>query len=214
MADNLYCNRRDVNRWIAAGEITGASRLAASALASSDTITLDGHGLETDDTITFRAAEDGALPAELVEGTVYYAIRLTNATFKVSATAGGAAINLTANGAEVIVHREPDYDDKIEFYSRWADGHLPAHLVPLEEPIHPLVKGIVAQLAGKALLNADGKASALVDAAELAGKAQLERYAAGLPLRGAAVTPAANLATVSTVVTAADERGWGLETIP
>jgi hypothetical protein len=206
-----YCTRRDVNRWLPAGEITGWSRLTASALASSDAITLDGHGLETDDEITVRAVEGGALPAPLVEGAVYYAIRLTNATFQLAESAGGPPINLTANSTSVVVRREPPYSEVIEYYSRWADSFLPAHVVPLTEPIHPLVKGLVAQLSAKALLNLDGKSSEIVNSAELAAKAQLERLAKGLPLRGAEPTPErSNLAVSSS----SPEGGWGSGTLP
>ena len=217
MADDLYCSREDVNGWLPAGEISGWSRLAATVLASDDAFTLAGHGLETDTAVTVRAVEGGSLPSPLAEGTTYYAIRLTSSRFKLSATAGGSAINLTTDGDSVVVAREPDYDSKIEFYSRWADAFLPAHLVPLEAPIHPTVKGIVAQLAAKALLNLDGKSSELVNAAELAAKAQLERFAKGLPLRGAAATASANLAVTGSGVSAStglDPRGWGSESLP
>ncbi len=215
MADDLYCSRRDVNRWLPSGEITGSSRLVSSALDSNDTITLDGHGLETDDEVTVRAAEDGILPAPLVEGTVYYAIRVTNATFKLSATEGGSAIPFTSDGESVVVVKEPPYDDVIEFYSRWVDTFLPAHLVPLTAPIHPLVKGIVAELSAKKLLNLDGKSSEIVNAAELVAMKQLERLAKGLPLRGADITAPANLAVSSYVSTATpDPRGWGSDSLP
>lgn len=214
MAADLYCSRRDVNRWLPAGEITGSSRVAASALATSDAITLDGHGLETDDPVTVRAAEGGSLPSPLVEGTVYYAIRVTNGSFKLATTAGGAAIDLAGDGVDVIVMREPPYDDVIEFYSRWADAFLPAHLVPLQAPIHPTVKGIVAELSAKKLLNLDGKTSEAVNAAEIAAKAMLERFAIGLPLRGAAATARTNLAISSSLASSSDPRGWGSGSLP
>lgn len=196
------------------GTIAYAGRLVESALASTDTLTLDGHGLETGDEVTVRAVEGGALAAPLAAGTVYYAIRATNSTFKLAASAGGAAVNLTANGTSMIVTREPPYDDTIEFYSRWADAFFPAHLVPFEAPIHAVVKGVVADLAAKRLMNMDGKSSATVDAAELAAKAMLERFARGLPLRGAADVARANKAYVSTLVGTTDPRGWGSEGLP
>lgn len=178
-------------------------------------LTLDGHGLETDDEVTVRAAEGGTLASPFSEGTVYYAIRLTNATFKLAATVGGAAINVTSDGVEMIVSKEPSYDDIIEFVSRWADGFLPAHLVPLgvSEDVHPLVKGVVADVAAKRILNINGQASAAVDEAEKSGRAILERYAAGLPLRGASVPARTNLA-ISSKQTGADDRGWGSRCLP
>jgi hypothetical protein len=207
---DLYCSRRDVTRRIPPGSVTSIAATVLSSLAATDVITYDGHGLETDDEVTVRAADDGSLSAPLVEGTIYFAIRLTNARFKLAATAGGAAIDLTTNAVDMMVIREPLIDDHIEFYSRWADAFLPAHIVPLgrTEAVHPTVRGIVADLVAKRVLNADGKSSAIVDATELASKAQLERFAAGLVLRGAPVPASSNLA-VTAPAGSIDPRGWG-----
>lgn len=192
------------------GAITSPTGILASCLASSDVLTYDGHGLETNDEVTVRAASAGTLSAPLVAGAVYYAIRLTNSTFKLAASAGGAALNITSDGVEMIVTREPKFDDVIEFVSRWADTFLPAHVVPLTAPIHPLVRGVVADVSAKRILNANGADSAVVNAAELAGKAILERFAAGMPLRGGAAQVPANLAiTATSVSSGADPRGWG-----
>ena len=87
--------------------------ILASCLASTDVLTYDGHGLETDDEVTVRAASAGTLSAPLAAGTTYYAIRLSNAAFQLAATAGGAALNITSDGVEMIVTREPKFDDTI-----------------------------------------------------------------------------------------------------
>jgi hypothetical protein len=192
------------------GAITSPTGILASCLASSDVLTYDGHGLETNDEVTVRAASAGTLSAPLVAGAVYYAIRLTNSTFKLAASAGGAALNITSDGVEMVVTREPKFDDVIEFVSRWADTFLPAHVVPLTAPIHPLVRGVVADVSAKRILNANGQDSAAVTAAELAGKAILERFAAGMPLRGGTAQVPSNLAiTATSVSSGADPRGWG-----
>src|SRR5690606_30169535 len=102
-----------------------------AATASTDAITLDGHGLENGDQVTVRALEGATLPSPLVEGTVYYAFRITNATFKLAATDGGAPLDIATNSSSVVVLKEPPFDDVIEFYSRWADALLPAHVAPL-----------------------------------------------------------------------------------
>jgi hypothetical protein len=216
VAADLYCSRRDVHRWLPAGEISGPARIAFSALAADDAITLEGHGFETDDELQVRATEGGTLPAPLAEGTTYYAIRLMSARFSLSLTAGGAAINLTTNGTSVVVMREPPFDDVIEFYSRWVDAFMPAHLVPFEAPIHPTVKGIVAELAAKKLMNLDGKSSEIVNQAEIAAKAMLERFASGMPLRPATgvTTAPTNLAVTSRISTRTDPRGWGSGSLP
>jgi hypothetical protein len=192
------------------GAITSPTGILASCLASSDVLTYDGHGLETNDEVTVRAASAGTLSAPLAAGTVYYAIRLTNSTFKLAASAGGAALNITSDGVEMVVTREPKFDDVIEFVSRWAETFLPAHVVPLTAPIHPLVRGVVADVSAKRILNANGQDSAAVTAAELAGKAILERFAAGMPLRGGTAQVPSNLAiTATSVSSGGDPRGFG-----
>lgn len=210
MATDLYCSRADVTARLPPGTVVSPAGMLASCLASTDVLTYDGHGLETDDEVTVRAASAGTLSAPLVAGTIYYAIRLTNAAFKLAASAGGAALNITSDGVEMVVTREPKFDDVIEFVSRWADTFLPAHVVPLTAPIHPLVRGVVADVSAKRILNANGQDSAAVTAAELAGKAILERHAAGMPLRGGTAQTPTNLAiTATSVSSGSDPRGWG-----
>ena len=209
MATDLYCSRGDVTARLPPGTVVSPAGMLASCLASTDVLTYDGHGLETDDEVTVRAASAGTLSAPLVAGTVYYAIRLTNSTFKLAASAGGAALNITSDGVEMVVTREPKFDDVIEFVSRWADTFLPAHVVPLTAPIHPLVRGVVADVSAKRILNANGQDSAAVTAAELAGKAILERHAAGMPLRGGAQVPSNLAITATSVSSGGDPRGFG-----
>ena len=62
------------------------------SIASSDLVYSEGHGYSDGTTIVFY---NGTTPAPLVEGTVYYVRDATTDSFKVAATAGGAAINLT-----------------------------------------------------------------------------------------------------------------------
>lgn len=50
------------------------------------------------DTVKFKAAPGGTLPAPLVEGTAYYVISATATSIKLSLTSGGAAIDLTTVG--------------------------------------------------------------------------------------------------------------------
>lgn len=208
-----YCTRKDVIRRLPPGAVTSPAGLIASCLKDTDVITYDGHGFETDDELTVRAIAGGTLAAPLVAGTVYFAIRLTNATFQLAETAGGPAINLTSDGVSMMVTREPAFDEFIEYYSRWFDAFLPAEDVPLKAPIHPTAKGIVADLVAKRILNVDGKDSAAVNTAELAAKAQAERFAAGMQLRGAAVpTSPSNLAVSMSGMT--DPRGWGRDRLP
>lgn len=216
MAANLYCSRRDVIHAPGGREIEARSDLVESCLAATDTLTLNAHGIETDDQVTLRAESGGTLSAPLVAGTVYYAIRLTSSTFKLAATAGGAAINITTDGSLMrVTHAEPDFDAEIEATSRWIDRFLPAHVVPLgvSEAVPADIKRICADATARRMLVTSGKTSETVKDIELAAKAQLDRFSAtGLPLRGVVTPPPANLAISS--ISSTDARGWGGDTLP
>lgn len=211
-----YATRRDLHRYggIARGLLVGEGRLVASSTASTDRLELESHLFDTDDEVLVRATEGGTLSAPLVAGTTYYVIRVTDSTFKLAATAGGAAIDLSSDGVSMVVSAALPIDETLELYSRWVDDLLPAHLVPLTSPYPVVVIAVVARLAGKALLNLDGKSSEIVNAAELVAKAQIERWAKGIPLRDAKATASANLAVTSTMGAASDPRGWGSGTLP
>ncbi len=217
MTADLYCTRADVNRRLPIGSVVSAGGIGATADATTNVFEYDGHGLETDDSVILRVVEGGTLPAPLVAETTYYAIRLSNSTFKLAATAAGVAIDITTSSTDVVISREPSFDEHIEFYSRWADTFLPAHLVPLTGTIPAIVKGIVADLAAKRILNIAGQDSAVINSAELASKAMLERFSKGLPTRDVNVSTSANKAITSSLGTTADPRGWapsGSGTLP
>jgi hypothetical protein len=63
------------------------------SIASSDLIYSEAHGYSDTNQIVFF---NGNPPAPLVEGTIYFVRDATTDTFKVAATSGGAAIDLTA----------------------------------------------------------------------------------------------------------------------
>lgn len=67
---------------------------------STDVVTCQGHGYSDTATIVFYG---GVVPGGLVEGTVYYVRDATADTFKVAATSGGAAIDLTSVPAATCV---------------------------------------------------------------------------------------------------------------
>jgi len=211
-----YTTRRSVTRRLPEGALTSASGLVASSLAGTNEITLDGHGFETDDPVLVRAADSGSLSAPLVAGTTYYAIRLTNATFKLAATPGGSAIDITTDAVSMLVMREPDFDYWIGFYSRWADTSLPAHLVPMgrTKPVPSVVEGIVADLVAKRMFNVGGQASETLKDMEVASAAQLARFATGLPVRDGNATASANSAITASLNSVSDPRGWGSGRLP
>lgn len=219
-----YATRRDVYKYsLPRGSLGNPGRLVASSLASTDTIELSEHGFETGDPVTVRATDGGTLSAPLVAGTVYYVIALTDSTLQLSATPSGSAIDLTTDGVSMMVTADLPFDDLCEFYSRFADGFLPAHVVPLPAPYPITIVAIVAELVAKRAQILSGVKSESMQEAELSAKAQLERYALGIPVRDAApATQPANLAVVKSVSdrvigrfigttgngTPSDEGGW------
>jgi hypothetical protein len=208
MAANPYTTRGSVLKRVALGGLPSAAGMAASSLAGSDAITLDGHGFETDDPVTARAAEGGNLSAPLAEGTTYYAIRVDHSTFKLASTVGGAAIDLTTNALDMFVMRDPDFDYWIGVYSRWADTSFPGHVVPFAAPVPSIVESIVADLVAKRMFNVGGHASVTLDQMETQSAAQLARFASGMPVREASATAPTNLAVTSNLGELADARGW------
>lgn len=67
---------------------------------ATDVVTVPGHGFVDTSKITFYG---DTTPAGLTEGVVYYVRDATTDTFKVAATAGGAAIDLTGAGGSACV---------------------------------------------------------------------------------------------------------------
>jgi hypothetical protein len=203
-----YATRADLFRYgLPRGLLANPGRLCASALGNTDTFELDGHGFEDNDVLLFRAESGGSMPPPLVSGQPYFAIRVSESTFKVAATAGGAPINLSADGFSVVVSTALPIDEVLEFYSRFADAFLPAHLVPLEHPYPITVTALVAELSAKRLLLIAGQSSASMTELELGAKAQLERWAKGVPLRDTRATASANLSWSEGSM--ADPRRWG-----
>lgn len=211
-----YATRGDVYKYgLARGALSSSARIIASSSVQADSLELEAHGFETGDEIRFRPLEGGTLPAPLVEHQAYFAVRVTDAVFRVAATPGGAPIDLTTTGDGIAVSTPLPIDEVLLFYSRFADGFFPAHAVPLKGPPYPiLVTAIVAELSAKKLQNLAGQSSASVDEAERAAKAQLERFAKGIPLRDASVTTSTNRAVVASLGAGLDPRGWGSRRLP
>lgn len=212
-----YATRRDVFKYgLPRGLLANEGRFAHSALASTDEFTLDGHGFVTDDPVIVRAADGGSVPSPLIDGDTYYVIRLTDSTFKLAATSGGSAIDLTDDGENVVVVMDLPFEDVLERYSRFVDDFLIAHAVPMPDPVPVNVVAVVAELAGKKLLLLSGQTSVSMDEAEKAALAQLDRWKAGIPLRDENATDRTNLAVTanSASVSGTDPRGWGTGCLP
>jgi hypothetical protein len=206
---NLYATRADLYRYgLPRGLLANPGRRCAAVLASSDTFELDGHGFETDVELVFRVEGSGSLPLPLVAGVTYYAIRVSDSLFKIAASAAGPAIDLTTNGTAVMVATPLPVDETIERYSRFADRCLPAHAVPLSEPIPVEIRALVAELSAKKLLLIRGQSSESMNEMEVGAMAQFKRMATGLPLRDGTATASTNLAH-SEPLARSDPRGWG-----
>lgn len=67
--------------------------------AASDTITAPAHGLANDQRVRVLACPGAVIPTGLSEDTTYFVISVATDTFQLSATQGGAAVNITASGA-------------------------------------------------------------------------------------------------------------------
>ncbi len=78
--------------FVAAAPNGGATPKNFMAIPSTDTIYAAGHGYSDTQQITFY----GVPPTGLTEGTTYFVRDSAADTFKVAATSGGAAIDLTA----------------------------------------------------------------------------------------------------------------------
>jgi len=74
------------------GDISGVAVTDGTA----DSATSRAHGLTDDDRVFLRAAHGEALPTGLDASTVYYVVSATTDTFQLSATQGGAAIDIGA----------------------------------------------------------------------------------------------------------------------
>jgi hypothetical protein len=190
-----YCAEADVFAAVRSDSIPNEARLCASAIASTDTFEADQHGLATDDPVTFRAEEGGALPTGIVEGTTYYAIRTSGARFQVSATEGGAAVDFTTDGELVLFVREMPIATWISWASSEVDQMLVGHQVEIDEDAVPtIVRAITAKLAGyQARVWAQREAGDLALMLDEARK-QLARWAKGAPIRGTNAPSPANLA--------------------
>lgn len=207
---SAYCEPADLHSYgLPRGAIPNPGRTIASVSAGANTLTLDEHGFDTGDLVTFRAQGGGSLPSPLVEGTTYYAINVDDARFSVSATEGGAAIDLTTAGSRVLVISRLPREAAIRWASAIIDQSLPAHAVPLTAPYPDIVIATCAELAvGKLAPYTGAGSKSLADMIAAAHK-RIERWAKGIPLRGdnTDTQPRTNTAAVASVPYI-DTRGW------
>jgi len=77
--------------------------ICRAADVTANDIQSTAHGLTTDDRVVFEVIEQLTIPAGLVAGTIYFVLAagLTTDAFRVGATSGGAAIDITAVGSTI-----------------------------------------------------------------------------------------------------------------
>lgn len=74
----------------------GGSQLLFQIDVTNNLVRSTAHGLSNGQKVVFFNA---TVPVPLVEGTVYFVVNATTDAFQVAATAGGAAVTLTATGS-------------------------------------------------------------------------------------------------------------------
>ena len=180
-----YCERSDLYLYgLPHGALVTPSRVVGSVDASADTLELDDHGYTTDDEIQFRTVGGGSLPTGLLEGTTYYAIRTSDWVFQVAASEGGAAVDFTSEGMTFVVFSPLPVAAIINKASRMVDDMLPAHTVPLSDPVPDIIKMTTAELAAAELLSLTGGESKNLTMVYDFARKRVDRWARGIPVRG------------------------------
>lgn len=206
-----YCEPSDLYDFgLPRGAVPNPGRLLDAVDVALDWCALDVHGFALDDPVMFRAEAGGSLPGGLAEGITYFAKPIDESHFQVSATAGGAAIDLTSPGESVLAISPLPIAAAIEWGARTIDDMLPAHVVPLTAPYPPIIVATNAELAaGKLATRAGFVSKALSD---IIGGAQkkLDRWAKNVEIRGDNAPLPAQGAAVATAIAAPvdDVRGW------
>lgn len=192
------------------GVIVEPARVVDAVDATSNRLTLEAHGLVLDQAVQFRAGDGGALPGGLSASAVYYArpVSGSESLLEVSATAGGAALDITSAGTApvlLIVALGPTIAASIEYCSRLVDKQLVQHDVPFAEPYPVEVVAITAKLAGAELCRRLGISIPSVSESDAIARADLKTFAKGVPLRDAAAPTARNRAAFYPMVSQRDD---------
>lgn len=207
-----YCSISDL---YAHGLPRGATPNPGRCLASAaDSVcTLDVHGFVTGDEILFRPAGDGVMPSGLDSGVTYYAQAETEHTFRVRATADGAALTFATAEDPLVVIAPLNREAAIEWADRMIDDMTVGQAVPFDDAsiypdgVPPIIRMTSAELAAGKLLAVTGSASrSLADTVDAAVK-RIERWSKGVPVRGTPAESRVNLAAPATVPVY-DARGW------
>ncbi len=95
---------------------------------TNNTLAATNHGLANDQRVrVLRLPGTGAVPTGLSENTTYWVVGTANDTFQLSATQGGAAIDLTAEGGVLVVQLSPitvNQNDQANFATNTLKSYL------------------------------------------------------------------------------------------
>jgi hypothetical protein len=208
----VYATRDDVYRQgVPRGALVSRGRFVESVDVSTNTLEVEGHGLDSGTPCQVRSDAGGGLPSPLSASVVYYALPVSgsDSLLQLSATEGGAAIDLTTTGAApfvLFVPLAPMLDDLIEVYSRWLDSLAIGHAVPFSAPVPAWVRHCVAvrTAAHAARVLGLGTQAEQIFEAERMAISDAMRLAKGPPLRDASATAPANRAVYAVAGSALD----------
>lgn len=201
-----FCTPADLRSYgLPRGGLANRGRLVSSVSTSGNSLALDDHGFDTNDSLVLRAESGGSLPAPLLEATTYYVIRVDDFSFQLSESVDGPAVDLTTAGERFLVIAPLPIAKSIEWASEIILDQLPAHVVP-ESPYPAILVATSAELAVGKLLTYTGQGAGGLNKMVDDAVARVARWAKSIPLRGANVPASANLAVTKPV---AGGSGWG-----
>lgn len=212
MTETVYCEHADLRKHgLPPGVLAQQALPVASVSTTGDTLTIADHACAADDPVVLTVDLGSTLPSPLVAGTTYYARPVAGRSdlLQLSATAGGAAVNLTTVGSGTFalladISEARSYEAR-RYASRQIDSHMPGEDVPFAAPYPAQAIAYCAKLAARELLRTLGRHDdgvwEMADGA-LADLVKFLRY--GMSLRGATTGSAP-----STARWGADARNWG-----
>ena len=179
-----YCTRAEVFRWFPRGGIANPARIVSSVNTTTDTLTIDCHGLQPNEVVTFRASAGGELPEPLQPATPYYAIPVSESAFALASSPDSPPIDLITTGRNVLLISELPWDAWIEEATNELECTMPAHVVPLDYPYPAVVTRYVAGIVAEMAMTYSGVASDAIATQLDRVRAELAIWRKGACVRG------------------------------
>jgi hypothetical protein len=86
----------------------GGTVYTFTATTASSTFTASGSGLSNNTTVTIFPTAGSTTPGGFTAGNLYYVVSASTDTFKLSATSGGSAVTVTADGSGIVQLLTPE----------------------------------------------------------------------------------------------------------